>query len=107
MGVTVAGAGTVPLGPFRERFLELEAAPPLAPGNLPKDAANTIALRLGWFDRGVADGPRVRRTLGLIGDSPTRFGDKYYPPRHREHVTVGMARRLCDAMGLDPYEVGL
>lgn len=109
--VTVTGAGTLPLEPFQRRFREMEAAahmpPPQGGGSPPKDAANTIALRLGWFYQGVPDGPRVRRTLGLRADSPTRDGDKYYPPRRREYVTVEMARRLCDAMDLAPVEVGL
>lgn len=96
-------AGTVPLEPFQERFAQMEAAPPVAPKPWPKDAGTVIAERLGWYTpAGCIDSPRVRRVLGLVPYPDGRRG-----PRVRTRVTEDMAERLCEAMDLDPVDVGL
>lgn len=97
----------VPVAPFRDVFLQME--PSRMNGRWGwtmescKDAANTLAERLGWYDRGVPDGPRVRRVLGLRQYHPSHG----YSQRQREHLTYEMALRLCDAMGLDPVDMDL
>lgn len=82
----------------------LDRYTPVAPFRDAAEGRSTqqIALRLGWFDRGAPDIQRVLRVLGL----------RPYPMRGggwcvREHVTLDMAARLCEAMELDPWEVGL
>ena len=86
------GAGIVPVLPFRERFLDLQRR---------GVSLSEVARRLDWKDRGVDDAGRVSRTLGLRPYG-TR-GHSYV----RERLTPTMARALCDALGLAPYEVGL
>lgn len=99
---------TVPLEPFQRRFAEMEAASWRGTGRHPKDAANTIAMRLGWYHKGGRlDGSRVRRTLGLLPDTPQFKGGKLYPAKLRERAGHEMALRLCQAMEIDPVEVDL
>lgn len=100
------GPGEVPVAPLREVFLRMEPGSRTSshPGRYPKDAANLIAERLGWYDHnGRLDGPRVRRALGLRL-YPVGHG---YPPATRRHVTRDMAVRMCRAMDLDPVDFGL
>lgn len=89
----LAGRRDVPNAPFQARFYELQAQ-----GERPAD----IARRLGWYDHGRPDGPRVKRVLGL---RPNGRGTK--GPAIRTHITYRNALRLADAMGLDPWEIGL
>lgn len=105
------GRGEVSVEPFREAFLRLEATPKYGrsgeTGFSCKDAANTVAERLGWYDRGRPDGPRVRRVLGLrsyqIGGS-SRGAQRMVT---RKQITEETALRLCDALGLDPVDFDL
>lgn len=103
---------TVSLEPFRKRFEEME--PNVreghamgGPGKQPRDAAIAIAIRLGWFSRGRPDGDRVRRTIGLKAQANGQRNGKHYPPAHRQRIRRRTALQLCEAMGLDPAEVGL
>lgn len=97
----------ISLEPFQRRFEEMEAAIS-DDHHHPKDAANTIAIRLGWFRaEGWPDGPRVRRVLGLRPTSPTHRRGKVYPPHLQERVAPETAKRLCEAMSIDLHEVGL
>lgn len=98
----------IPVEPFRERFLAMEASVPRGPGPMPKDAANTVAERLGWFTPdGYSDGPRVRRVLGLRPSYWNGRNGRRYPPELQGFVTPETALRLCEALGLDPVDVGL
>jgi hypothetical protein len=86
-------AATIPVARFREAF-EAEAVP-----------VATVARRLGWLEpRGRPDSKRVSRTLGLIAytHGPSRKG-----PRVGEFVTPETAEALCEALNVDPREVGL
>lgn len=103
---------TVPLEPFRQRFAQMEPAVREGhalggPGRQPKDAATLVALRLGWFHRGGPDGARVRRTLGLKPHPTGLKHGKFYPPTCRQRTNRRTALQLCEAMNLDPADVGL
>lgn len=104
---------SVSLKPFQERFRQMQAAPPSSPhGRPPRDAATRIAARLEWRTPvGTLDSPRVRRTLGLRPEPgtirQTKKGPKFHPAHMRESVTLDMALRLCDAMDLDPVDLGI
>lgn len=96
------------MAPFREAFLRMEPAPRLVPGSYPKDAANTVAVRLGWYDhRGWRDGSRVRRVLGLRSYQIGGNSCHPYKTVTREYVTHETALRLCEAMNLDPVDFDL
>jgi hypothetical protein len=92
-------AATIPVARFREAF-EAEAVP-----------VATVARRLGWLEpRGRPDSKRVSRTLGLIAytlgpSKPT--GPSRKGPRVGEFVTPETAEALCEALNVDPREVGL
>lgn len=91
----------VDLAPLREAF------------EVSGRSAADVARAMGWFctnkfgGRGkpqtVADGPRVRRALGLRPEQ-TKAG---YPPALRQRCSYEMAVRLAHAIGVDPHEVGL
>jgi hypothetical protein len=96
------GLGVVPVDVFRARYEELHRTEGLSFCDL--------ARRLGWTCwktskngriRRAVDGCRVARTLGLKPHW-TR-GCEYY----RERVTLETAARLCEALELDPFEVGI
>jgi hypothetical protein len=97
---TNGGMGEVPVDPFRERFLTLQTQ---------GTRAADVARRMGWFTfssyhgRTIADGPRVRRALGLKVYSPGRG----YEPRYRERLTYPTAVKLCRALNLDPVDLDL
>lgn len=95
---------SVPVVLFQERFAQMEAAPRAGNhGRFPKDAATRIAERLGWRDKhGCLDSPRVRRALGLRPEQ-TNAGRI----RLRETVGYETALRLCEAMDIDPVDIGL
>jgi hypothetical protein len=83
--------GRIPVGPFREAFESSEMT--LA----------DVARRLDWYDsRGDADGSRLSRVLGL---RPQQNNSR--TPRKREWLSYDNAERLCDALGLDYWQVGL
>lgn len=93
MGAAVNGR-YVSVEPFQKRFLELEEV---------GVTAADVARSLGWFThKGGADGPRVRRTVGLRQSHDVRR-----PPHLRKHVQIATAKRLCVALEMDPEEVGL
>jgi len=85
---------SVPVAPLAEAMRRL--------GTTPRD----VAIRLGWMitmsSRGkiykVADGPRVRRYLGLREES----GGGY-----RRHCHYETAVKLARAIGVDPVDVEL
>lgn len=88
------GIGEIPVEPFQRRFEELKSQ-----GVLAAD----IARKLGWVTpQGTADGPRVTRRLGL---RPHRNGKGKLT--QTQQLSYGMACKLADAMGLDPWEIGL
>lgn len=93
-------ATAVPVAPFRERFLELEARGEITPAQLAK--------HLGWthhkWSGNWGDTSRVKRTLGLKPHASGRPSQRNY---YRTMVRVETAAKLCDALGLDPWEVGL
>jgi hypothetical protein len=98
-------ASFVPVEPFQQAFQKLEPWVSEHPWQRlrAKDAANTVAVRLGWFTSdGRPDGSRVRRVLGL---RPYTNG-RGYPPRIRDYVRAPMAAQLCEALGVSPHEVG-
>ena len=67
------------------------------------ESMTDIAMRLDWFTHhGRADGPRVRRRLGLLA-SAARSG----PPVKQTHMSYNMAVAICRAALIDPFEVGL
>jgi hypothetical protein len=83
--------GAVEVAPLREAFLRSDRT------------AADVARELGWTTRrNVADGPRVRRVLGLRPYT-TRSGGKRYTERCDESTAVNILR----ALNLDPWEVGL
>ena len=82
---------SIPIEPFRERYLQL-----VEQGEL----VTVIATRAG-YSRVVADTQRLRRDLGLRPDRTN--GHEYY----RQNVTDDVALRLCEALRLDPVDVGL
>jgi hypothetical protein len=102
------GRGEVDVAPLRDAFLQLDPAPrPGRGGSVPKDAAVVVAARLGWVDRGRADGVRVRRVLGLRPYHSRSSRSPWHQRRLRETVTREMAVRVCEAMGYDPVDFGL
>lgn len=108
--MSVARCHEVSVAPLRERFLQMEAGEREngAGGLTPRDAGTIVAKRLGWFNgRGTPDSPRVRRVLGLRPDPAWTRNGKRYPAKLRESVTLDMALRLCEAMGIDPVEFDL
>lgn len=86
------GKRGIPLAPFQERWAELSAQ-----GVTYAD----VARKLGWYARGCADGGRVSRVLGLRAHQDT------HGKRTRSTITYDTAECLCDAMGLERWEVGL
>lgn len=82
------------LAPLREAFLRSGLS------------AADVARALGWtcqaHGRPHADGPRVKRALGL---KPQQNGDGLVTTRQR--CSYEMAVRLAAAIGVDPWEVGL
>jgi len=60
-----------------------------------------FARRMGMH-RTVPNVDQARRSLGLRPDSDSRVGVR---ERTREFVTLGMALRMADALGLDPVEL--
>lgn len=92
----------VPLGPFREAYERLAKTEGLT--------ADGLALRLGWtrparegYDGVRGDGTRVRRTLGLKHSYCSKTKKHYY----RRYVSYDTGVRLQQALGVDPYEVGV
>jgi hypothetical protein len=84
------GCEEIDLAPLREAFLRS--------GKTPAD----VARALGWRKpNGVADGPRVRRALGM---RPAWSNGR---KRLRQRCSYETAVKLADAIGVDPYEVGL
>lgn len=77
--------------PFRERALELTGR-----GFTWSD----IADWLGWYRAtGATDTHRVKRVLGLSTEGRGRA--------LRTHIQPTTALSLCEALGLDPVDVGL
>jgi hypothetical protein len=85
------GLDAVPVDPFRERFALLSERDGLT--------LNELAHRLGFTRKRGTEGDtaRVGRMLGLTPDQG----------RLREHVTHDNAVKLCDALHIDYFEVGL
>lgn len=74
--------------PFRERFEESSVT------------ASEVAVRCGWVRKnGVPEASRVTEALGLTSHR------KSDPPR--KFMYAKNAKALCDALLLDPWEVGL
>lgn len=79
----------IAVGPLREAF------------ERSGKTATEVARALGWTDRGRADGPRVRRALGLRlywSDGKAKF---------RQRCSWDTAEALAEAIGVDRSEVGL
>lgn len=88
------GVGEVSVEPFQRRFEDLERQ---------GVRAADVARKLGWTrPDGHADGARVKRRLGLR----PQINGKGKVSQNRQ-MSYEMASRLADAMGLDPFEVGL
>lgn len=81
----------IDLAPLREAFH--------ASGRTLADIART----LGWSLHGRPDSGRVSRALGIRPYNPGRG----QPNRLRAACSYEMAVRLAEAIGADPYEVGL
>lgn len=96
----------VPVAPFRERFLELQAAGEMS--------LSDLCVHVGWIYRPAssrlqaerrrpgavkADTSRAARTLGLRR-RPDCMGAQ-------EHVTYAQGLKLMRALGMDPHEAGL
>ena len=77
----------IPIGPFQERYLLLRER---------GETADSLAIRAG-YTRPRGDTSRLHRDLGLKADGP----------RFRQGVTPKVALRLCEALDLDPVDVGL
>lgn len=91
-------AHRIPNDIFRKRFRELEKVDFITFAD--------VAYRIGWVTKsknGVEkpDSSRVARTLGLVEE--TVRGERKY----RESMTVANALKLCEALHIDPWEVGL
>jgi hypothetical protein len=84
-----------PVDPLREAFLASGLT------------FSHIARQCGWvrYQRGleIGDATRVARLLGLRDYKP----GPGYPRRVRERISYENATRLAEAIGVDPYEVGL
>lgn len=79
---------------FRKRYLELE--------KLDFITCADVAFRAGWVTKSQKpDSSRVARSLGLVED--TVRGVRQF----RETVTIDTALKLCEALHVDPWEVGL
>lgn len=95
MGEYVKGGGTGEISndPFRERFLQLRRQ---------GLTASEVARRMGWYlSHRPADINRVNRVLGLKSRSDRGFNGS------QKMVTEETARRLCEALDMDPREAGL
>jgi hypothetical protein len=89
---------------LRERFLEMVEE---------GESISSIAHRAGYTQpNGYADTTRLQRELGLKSDttvssypSPGCYGKRYFNIRKR--VRPATAERLCRALNVDPFEVGV
>jgi hypothetical protein len=86
--------GSVPVGPFQERFNELIEMGYSAP---------EMAEWIGWRQRGCGDGERLKRAVGLK-KYQERGGE---PMVYRKRIQEENALKLCKAFGLYPRDVGL
>lgn len=91
-------AELVPNEPFRKRFIRLQEVEDLSLAE--------VAVRIGWINppnkknpEGVADTTRVARLLGLKGQG--KNGEA------RQRISHENAEKLCRALHLDPFEVGI
>lgn len=83
----------IDLAPLREAFQRS--------GKSPAD----VARELGWTThKGDADGPRVKRALGL---RPYTAGGRPGETFMRKRCSYDTAVRLAEAIGVDPADVGL
>lgn len=64
--------------------------------------ARELAEELGWYTKPHPDGQRVRQALGLVVEHRKGGGSKF-----RERVHKELALQLCEALGVDPIDVGL
>ena len=83
-----ARGAEVPLAPFREAFARTRESIP------------ALAERSGLDDR------HLRRLLGAVNTTCRKNG-KLYGPYGYKNCTYETATKLADALGLDPFEVGL
>lgn len=90
---------TVPVAPFRKRFLKLQEQEGLT--------AAELAERLGWKinsrNKPCNDGDRALRALGI----KATYNGHGARPMVRERVKYETAVELADALGLDYWEVGV
>ena len=82
--------GDIDVTPLRKRFFELEER---------GVTASDITRRLGYVWDGRLDVTRFKRHLGL---KPWKTGGREGANRRVRYDT---ARRLCEALELDPHEV--
>lgn len=80
----------VPNEPLREAFIRS------------RRTAYSIARDLDWPNGKGYDSSRVRRTLGLV-DEVNGIGKR----STRQTVDERLALQVGDALGLDPWEIGL
>lgn len=87
----------VPVAPFRDRYRLLEAREGLTLGE--------VAMRLGWTRKRGTEGDTTRagRALGVTPESY----DLTDSPVYREAVEYDTAVKLCDALHIDYFELGL
>ena len=84
-------ANFVPVAPFRQAFERSGMG------------ITEFAHRMGMV-REQANTDQARRTLGIRSDTNSRDGVRAQP---RTHVTLPMAKRLCDALDLDYHDMDI
>ncbi len=92
----------VPLAPFREAFERSGLT------------ANELAFRMGYMRANStepkhADSSRIQRLLNLRPGTASTKNGKYYPAHFKYNDTLPyeLAVRLAEALGVDPWEVGV
>lgn len=93
----------LPNDQLREAVLKVIHAPdPL------RVSASELAVRAGYVRpgrQGPGDGSRLKRLLGITPTPSTKNGRRY--KTYRQNIAYDDAVRIADALGLDPFEVGL
>lgn len=84
----------IPIDPFRERYLELEAKGQIT--------AEQLAIRLGYDRNGPPDRRQALRAVGMVS-----YPDGKYGKRIKQSTRIDFGLRLAEVLGLDPHEVGL
>jgi hypothetical protein len=72
------------------------------------ETLSVVCRRMGWVDgRGRPETTRLRRALGMLPLEEWEDGDNCHSPRLQTSVYSDTAVLLCEALGINPTDVGI